>query len=137
MTSEARIQSEIRLALGLEPDLLLFRNANVKASFYDPASGGEKFVSAGLGDGSADLVGVLRVATVSHRSDPLWPGTGQIMATTGRFFALEVKQPGKKPRADQVRWAELVQRFGGFCCAVTGVDEARAALARARRGECK
>jgi hypothetical protein len=77
-------------------------------------------IRAGLGDGSADLVGVCSVA---YGVRPV-----------GRAFCLEVKRPGVKPDADQVRWLRVVRELGGFACVVHSVDEAIAAVERCREG---
>ncbi len=112
---EADIQHAIRERLGREPDLYLMRNAKWEGEIWDARTGKTRYVRAGLEDGSADLVGVLKPA--------------------GRWFALEVKRPRGKRRAEQGSWAALVRLFGGFCTYVESPEEAVAALERARRGE--
>jgi len=67
---------------------------------------------AGLANGSADLIGLV----------------------IGRFFALEVKWPGKKPNEDQLIWMATVRTLGGFACIVHSEGEAFEAVARCRRG---
>ena len=114
-TSEHAIQQAIRESLGLETDLVIWRNNVGQASHWDPGSGRTLRVVYGLAPGSADLVGIL--------------------APRGRLLALEVKRPGEKARPDQEAWLALVRSCGGFACVVTSVAEARAALERARRGE--
>lgn len=111
---EREIQQEIREALGLEPGLLLWRNNVGSARHFDTKTHKESVVRYGLANGSADLVGLL--------------------APTGRFFALEVKKPGEAPTKEQAQWAALVRKFGGFCATVRSVEEARAAVERARAG---
>lgn len=105
--SERQIQSSVRIALGLEDRVVLFRN-NCGA-FND----GNRLITFGLGKGSSDLVGIC----------------------DGRFFALEIKMPGKKPTAEQLRWMGLVRRHGGFACVVTSVEDAKWAVIRCRNGE--
>ena len=102
------IQHAIRLALGDEPDLVLFRNT-VGAALVQ---GGGR-ITYGLCAGSADLVGVL--------------------GPSGRWFCLEVKQPGKHSTPEQRRWADLMRSKGAFVAEVSSVDEAIAALREARR----
>ena len=114
---EKERQQEIRLALGAEADLVLWRNAIHHGEDWDPRTGRASFIKAGLGVGSADLVGVLRMPS-----------------GIGRFFALEIKRVGQKPSPEQLQWAALVRRLGGFVAVVFGVDDSRAALARARSG---
>jgi hypothetical protein len=69
-------------------------------------------VRYGLAVGSADLIGCL----------------------DGRFVALEVKAATGRASPEQRQWLDLVRRNGGFACVVRSVDEARAAIARARTG---
>lgn len=112
-TSEGHILDDIRLDLGKERDLLLFRNAVVHAEYWDAKTGKVIHVHGGLPTGSSDLVGV---------------GPG------GRFFGLEVKKPGERPTAEQETWLALVRRFGGFGGWADSAEMARAALLRAREG---
>lgn len=93
MTSEKRIQNDIRLGLQQAfPELVLWRNNVGKADYVGP-SGNSRSVLYGLGPGSADLVGV--------------------MGPRGRFVAIEVKRPGNKARPNQEVWLELVRSNGG------------------------
>jgi hypothetical protein len=113
MTPEGRILHDIRLALGREPDLVLWRlGAGVTV---DKKTG--KHYRAGLVPGAADLIGIL--APSGRR----W----------GLFFALEVKTARSRLSPQQKLWGELVTRMGGFYRVVRSVDEARAALDDARR----
>lgn len=110
---ETILQAEIRLALGRESDLVLWRNSTGQATHTDDR--GRVFRQAfGLAIGSADLVGIL--------------------APSGRFVALEVKTPTGRVRPEQETWLALVRSRGGFACVVRSIDDARAALARARAG---
>jgi len=106
---EAVLQNQIRLALGREPDLALWRNETGVA-----VHNGRR-VRYGLCVGSADLIGIL--------------------APAGRFFALEIKTATGRVSPDQVRFLNLVRNRGGFAAVVRSVDEARDALERARMGE--
>ena len=117
---EREVLSSIRLALGLEPDLVLWRNAVGQADVADRA--GARRLVYGLAVGSADLVGILAVRD------------GATGAAVGRFVAIEVKRPGEKARPEQAQWLALVRRMGGFACVVVSVEEARAAIDRARGG---
>lgn len=105
---ETLLSDAIRGALSLEPGLLIWRNSNgvFRARGF--------VVHAGLPSGSADLIGVLGPA--------------------GRFVAIEIKMPGQKADLHQAQWLEGVRRAGGFACVVTSVEEARAAIKRAREG---
>jgi len=107
VTPEGKILQDIRLALGREDDLTLWR-----ISPSAPAGTGGRVIQTAP-NGIADLCGIL--------------------APTGRWFALEVKTTSGRVRPEQTQWAELVRSRGGFCTVVRSVDEALAALARARR----
>lgn len=104
--SEGAIQDAIRVALSDEPGLVLWRN-NCGVAEHRGAR-----VRYGLAVGSADLIGCL----------------------DGRFVALEVKTPTGRAAPEQRLWLALVRRYGGFAAIVRSVDEARAAIARARTG---
>ena len=106
VVSEGAIQDAIRLALASEPGLVLWRN-NVGVAEHRGVR-----VRYGLAVGSADLVGCL----------------------DGRFVALEVKTATGRVAPEQKLWLDLVRRYGGFAAIVRSVDEARAAIARARAG---
>lgn len=111
---ESTIQAAIREALGLEPDLVLFRNSIAMVESWNPATGQVRRHRAGLVRGSSDLIGILK------------PG--------GRWFALEVKSPTGTTSDDQAQFLALVRRFGGFAAVVHSVCEAVGALDRARLG---
>jgi hypothetical protein len=110
MNPESVIQDAIRVALGTEPGVVLWRNNCGTAEHWTPK--GVQRVRYGLAPGSADLVGLVG----------------------GRFVALEVKAPKGRVTEEQREWLALVRRFGGFAAVVHSVDEARAAVARARTG---
>jgi hypothetical protein len=115
VNEETRIMQEIRKALGLERDFTLWRNNVGKATAYDDKTPDKpRYIKFGLCPGSADLVGIL--------------------APSGRFVALEVKTPTGAFEDGQEEWLALVVRRGGFACVIRSVDDARAALARARAG---
>ena len=109
-STENNIQADIIAALGAQADLRLFRNHQMSGK-----TTGGAFTKAGLPPGSSDLVGIL--------------------APMGRWFCLEVKKPGEKPRPNQRAWAEMVRSLGGFATWCDSVESALAALERARRGE--
>lgn len=152
--AERDVLADIRLALGQEQDLVLWRLSQgtgvlvpvrmIEAILRAVRSGdrraaleaaeeiqGQHFARQGMIAGAADLIGVLSVWGLTGR-DPI-----------GRFFALEVKRPATpgrragKPSPEQEQWLALVRRMGGFAAVVASVDEARAALERARRGACE
>src|SRR6185437_13316823 len=70
-------------------------------AFRVPGKGGrQRLMRAGLGNGSADIVGIL-------------PGYCSV-SRSGRFFALEVKRPGGRPTPGQIAWLQGVNQVGGL-----------------------
>jgi hypothetical protein len=57
-----------------------------------------------------------------------------LVGPQGRFLALEMKTPTGRVTDHEARFLERVRHHGGFACVVRSVNEARAALARARHG---
>lgn len=129
---ESKIQRDILEALGCEPDLIVMRNlvARLKCTDED----GKQFrMWVGLGQGTPDIVGILRVSrsTFEGRDEALLGS----LPSVGGWFALEVKRPGEKAEEHQRKAHGAWRKLGAFVAVVTSVDEARAALARARDGE--
>lgn len=124
-TDEGAVQQAIRERLGSQRDLVLWRNAQVHAEVWDENTANVRHVKGGLGEGSADLVGILTVRIDASR-------------VLGRFFALEVKSVGARTAAarkeSQEMWAANIRRRGGFVATVESPEEALAALERARSG---
>jgi hypothetical protein len=113
--AERDIQAAIRLALGLEPDLVLWRNSVGYTEEFSDKTCEKRGIRYGLGEGSADLIGVL--------------------APSGRLFCLEVKTPKGRTTKAQDQWGQLVRQMGAFCAVVRSPEEAKAALDRAREGD--
>lgn len=67
---------------------------------------------------------------------PVWDESGRAREL-GRFFALEIKTPVGRLSHDQKLFLNLVRSRGGFAAVARSTDEARAALSRARRGDCE
>ena len=120
MNVEGKIQSDVMRALGALPDLRIFRNTVGTAATFNSTTGKTQYVTYGLGTGSPDLVGMLTVSVFGH--------------PFARWFCLEIKRPGASPRPEQVQWAKAARLFGCFATHVTSVDEALAAVERARKG---
>lgn len=116
--AERDIQHAIRLALGKERDLDLERRT--VGMLKDERGKPIRFGTPG----EADLQGILALPVILD-GEP---------TVIGRFFALEIKVPGKHMRPDQRLWAERKRMRGGFVAEVHSVEEAVAALARARTG---
>jgi hypothetical protein len=118
----------IRAALNAMPGVRVFRN---NSGALPLGEGG--FLRFGLGEGSCDLIGIVRVVSCCcERPDEFCSGQDRLV---GRFFALEIKRPGKKPDADQLAWMAAIRSLGGFACVVTSVEEARDAVERCRSGD--
>jgi hypothetical protein len=110
---ERDIVQAILADLGALHGLILWRNPVHKLETWDPESAKVLFLRAGLAIGSADLIGCLN----------------------GRFVALEVKKPKTGRESDeQTAWLASVRRVKGFAATVRTVEEARAAIDRARKG---
>ena len=100
---ESRVVQEVRLALGRDPRVVLWRLSQGAFRLADGTT--RRF---GLAPGACDLVGLL--------------------VGTGRLFALEVKTRTGRVSDDQRKWIDLVNRCGGFARVVRSADEARWAL---------
>ena len=116
---EKKIQRDIEADLGAEPDLLLLRNSVGKATYFSEADGKEYHVPYGLGEGSPDLVAILRVSIHG--------------VIAGVWFCLEVKPPEGELEHEQVKCHAVWSRFGAVIETVRSVADARGALERARR----
>lgn len=104
--TESQLQDAIRLELGRDPDLVLWRNNCGLAWMKNGAP-----VRFGVGSpGGADLIGVFR----------------------GRFVAVEIKTPTGRQSAEQRQFQQLVERKGGVYIILRTVEDARAWLATMR-----
>ena len=107
---------DILKAHGAREDLTLWRNATASAwvgPFVTRTEGGGVMlgpgstrIQAGLCEGSADLIGILR------------DRMGR-----GRFVALEVKQKGTRTTRQQKRFLAHVQAMGGIGAIVRSVED--------------
>jgi len=112
--SETTIQQEIRLAVGREQSLRLFRNQ--VGQLPDPRSG--RYVQFGLAKGSSDLVGF---KTVEITPDMV----GQKIA---QFVSIEVKTPKGRPTPQQKNWLNCVASAGGLCGVARSAEDAKKIL---------
>lgn len=110
--AHSKLVADIRLDLGLVPDLVLWQNVQAAGDVWVPETGATRHIRAGLAKGCSDLIGCL----------------------DGRFLALEAKTGTGRLTSDQEQFGAVVRAKGGFACVVRSVDEARAAIARARAG---
>lgn len=107
VNKETPIMRDIRVALVRTERVMWWRNNRGVATY------GKARVPYGLGDGSADLIGQCKIASL--------PGCT-------RFFAVEVKTPDGTLEPDQKLWINAVNRFGGYACVCESVGEALAHL---------
>jgi len=98
--AETDLQQRIRLALGTQPDLRIFRNQ--VGSLPDPRTG--RLVQFGLARGSADLIG-WRTITIT----PEMVGTRLAV-----FTSIEVKTPTGRLTPAQHAWMGAVRSAGGI-----------------------
>jgi hypothetical protein len=108
--AETDLQQRIRLALGLRPDLRLFRNQ--VGSLPDPRTG--RLVTFGLARGSADLIG-WRTVTITPDM------VGQRLAV---FTSIEVKTPTGRLAPMQASWLGAVHGAGGIAGVARSVGDA-------------
>lgn len=113
--TETEIVSAVRAKLNALPGVNFARN-NV-GGYYN-ASG--RFVEHGLGEGSADLIGSVTVVV------------GKRPITIARAVGLEFKKPGKVNTELQDAWAMQRRSIGWHVETVTNLEEALAAVERAR-----
>jgi len=114
----------IRVALNRLPGVRVWRN---NSGVYRRITDDTK-IRAGLGVGSADLVGVVKCEFMLVALEPFH-------SPTGRFFALEVKRRGQKPTDEQLAWLAVVRGEGGFACVVHDIAQALGAVQRCRMGQ--
>jgi len=113
---ETIIQQRIRLELGREPSLRLFRNNT--GSLPDPRT--KRPVQFGLCKGSADLIGWKQVTITPDM-------VGQQMAV---FASIEVKTPTGRLTPEQSNWLSVVQAAGGVAGVARSVEDAQQILLR-------
>jgi hypothetical protein len=118
---------DIRLALGREPDLVLWQ---VNQGHGEDKEG--RHFAQGMVRGASDLIGILDFEAVRRNLDC---GGYLQRYRVGRFISLEAKTGKATLSKDQQAFRSCVQRYGGFHAVVHSVEEARAAVERARRGE--
>ena len=111
---ETQLQASILMAIRRMPGVDMERNAQkhtTKGRF-------------GLEEGSADLVGCVRLA----------PSLTPSLASNARYFAIEVKMPGEQPNDAQRAWAARKIALGAYVCCARSVPSALRHLDRASRG---
>ena len=101
--SESALVASIRLALGRDSRVVLWRN-NAGSALQDFGAGGMRPLRYGLCVGSSDLIG--------------------IVAPHGRLIALEVKTASGRVTREQQQFLNLVEKMGGVARVVRSVDDA-------------
>ncbi len=101
--SETALVKQILLALGNQPDFICWRNNTGKLADVNG-----RWVTYGLGVGSADIIGVL--------------------APWGLFIAFEVKTATGKTRPEQLNWGGAVAKHGGWYFVVHSVEQSECRL---------
>jgi len=131
---ETNIVRKIMLAIGINPNIRIFRNntgsawigasvkftkrqsVNVEAG--DVLIKNARFFNAGLCVGSSDLIGI--------KSTEITPDmVGQKIAI---FTAIEVKQPNGRTSKEQTNFINMVNSLGGIAFIAHSDDEAKSFL---------
>ncbi len=113
--AETDLQQRVRLALGLLPDLRLWRNNSGKLP--DPRTG--RWVQFGVASpGGSDLIG--------YRSITITPDmVGQRVAV---FTAIEIKTPNGRATPAQQHFIDHIRKAGGIAAIVRSVADAQRIL---------
>ena len=117
MTLENKVQRDTQLRLGAHADLLMMRNNNGVAIFYDEKTAKKRFVNYGLGEGTPDLVCVLYVEALE----------------LGVWFCLETKRTGESASKQQKQVHKNMRAFGALVYTADSPEEAQRALDDAYR----
>ena len=99
MSSEAVIQQNIRLALGMRDDIFMFR---INVGVFRPLHGDQRRAIRSAPDGTPDLIGVI---------------------IPGRAFAIEVKAAKGQQREAQKNWQKAWEKRGGIYILARSVDD--------------
>lgn len=99
MSSEAIIQQNIRLALGMRDDIFMFR---INVGVFRPLHGDQKRAIRSAPDGTPDLLGV---------------------KAPGQAFAIEVKTARGQQRDAQIKWQRAWEKRGGIYILARSVDD--------------
>ena len=112
--AETTLQQQIRLAVGIHPDVRAFRNQC--GALPDPRTG--RLVTFGLARGSADLIG-WRTVTITQ---------AMVGTRLAIFTSIEVKTPTGRVRPEQQAWLTAVHQAGGIAGIARSVTDAQALL---------
>ena len=127
---EALLERHILRAIGAEPDVLVCKN-EVGAGYTGAV------LPALLAALPSELHGAVRQALARHRITwGLGVGSPDLVASAdGRWLGLELKSPDGRVSPEQRDWHLAAERRGALVRVVRSVDEARAAVDEARRGQ--
>ena len=131
---ETNIVRKIMLAIGINPNIRIFRNntgsawigASIKFTKHQSVNveAGDvlvkqgRFFTAGLCVGSSDLIGIKSVEITPDM-------IGQKIAI---FTAIEVKQPNGRVSKEQTNFINMVNSLGGIAFIARSDDEAKSFL---------
>lgn len=118
---EKETQRQIEAEIGAEPDLLIINNSVGLARHISESDGKEWFVPYGLGEGSPDLVGMLRASFGPMLRDSL-----------AVWFCIEVKADEGELSEEQKKCIGLWRAFGALVYECRSAKEGRKALDDAR-----
>lgn len=121
--SEAVLQQNIRLALGLRDDIFMFR---VNVGVFKPLHGNQDRAIRSAPDGTPDLLGVLLrkldVPGIRYLKDDE-PPIAINVSSFGQAFAIEVKAAKGKQRDVQMRWEEAWVKRGGIYILARSIED--------------
>lgn len=120
MNPETVIQNAIRAEFGKQSDVVMWRNHTGR--IRDEHGVWHAF---GLAVGSSDLIGAVSIPV---------PTTIAATGALARLFVLEVKTTVGRATPEQKNFLRVVRMAGGFGAFVRSVEDAIAALERARKG---
>jgi hypothetical protein len=129
---ESEILRDCRMWLASQPDIVIHRNNTGKLR---DANG--RLVTFGLAEGSSDLIGSLCVpirAPYPGYEDSN-PPIVHARRDIARSLCIELKQPGKKPTDDQVRFLESHAKAGWIAFWADNLQTVIDMIGRARRWE--
>jgi hypothetical protein len=99
MSSEAVIQQNIRLALGMRDDIFMFR---INVGVFRPMHGDQRRAIRSAPDGTPDLLGVM---------------------APGQAFGIEVKAAKGAQREAQKNWQKAWEKRGGIYILARSIED--------------
>lgn len=114
MKSEAVLQQEIRLALGLRDDIFMFR---INVGKFRPLEGGPRVIQSAP-EGTPDLMGVIHRRIFGQVGDHF-----AVDEWVGQAFGIEVKTAKGKQRDAQKRWQDAWEKRGGIYILARSLDD--------------